>query len=211
VDRERVFAATAAERRRLADLIDDLDDAQLATPSLCAGWDVKTVAAHLVSTLTDGLPGILRRAARRGGTARAIDELARRQAERPAAEIAAELRRLADKRWSPPPHGPRDPLADVLVHGGDIRVPLGLAFEPNPALAAVALDFLTGPWPIGMMPRGRLRGISLHDTASDRVWRKGAEIRGPAGVLMMAAVGRTAFLDQLGGPGLPVLRQRLSA
>jgi hypothetical protein len=99
----------------------------------------------------------------------------------------------------------------VLVHGGDIRVPLGLTFEPEPALAAVALDFLTGPWPIGMVPLGRLRGISLRDNASSRVWRKGAEIRGPLGALMMAAVGRSSFLDQLDGPGLLKLRQRLTA
>jgi uncharacterized protein (TIGR03083 family) len=161
MDRERGFAATALERRRIADLVDGLDEAQLATPSLCAGWEVKTVAAHLVSTLTDGLSGILRLAVRSGGTACAIDQLARRRAEQPAAEIAASLRRLADKRWSPPPHGPRDPLADVLVHGGDIRVPLGMPFEPDPELAAVALDFLTGPWPIGVVPLSRPRGISL--------------------------------------------------
>jgi uncharacterized protein (TIGR03083 family) len=211
MDRECVFGATALERHRIADLVDGLDDAQLATPSLCAGWDVKTVAAHLVSTLTDGLPGVLRLAVRCGGTAGAIDQLARRRAELPAAEIAAGLRRLADKRWSPPPHGPRDPLADVLVHGGDIRVPLGLPFEPDPELAAVALDFLTGPWPIGMVPLSRLRGISLRDSATGRVWRKGAEIRGSVGALMMAAVGRSVFLDGLYGPGLPTLRQRLSA
>ncbi|MFZ0225799.1 MAG: maleylpyruvate isomerase N-terminal domain-containing protein, partial [Mycobacterium sp.] len=42
MDRDQIFAATAQERRRIADLIDDLDEAQLATPSLCAGWDVKT-------------------------------------------------------------------------------------------------------------------------------------------------------------------------
>jgi hypothetical protein len=40
-------------------------------------------------------------------------------------------------------------------------------------------------------------------------WRKGAEIRGPAAALMMAASGRTALLDNLDGPGLPLLRQRL--
>lgn len=122
MDRDRIFAATAAERSRLADLIDELDDARLATPSLCPGWDVTTVAAPLVSRLTDGLPSALRRAVRCGGsTARAIAELPRLQAERPAPEIAADLRRLADNRCSLPPHGPRDPLADVLVHGGDIR------------------------------------------------------------------------------------------
>ncbi len=47
MDRERAFAATARERRRIADLIDSLDEGQLATPSLCAGWDVKTVASQV--------------------------------------------------------------------------------------------------------------------------------------------------------------------
>jgi uncharacterized protein (TIGR03083 family) len=54
VERDQILAATAEERRRIADLIDDSDDVQLATPSLCAGWDVKTVAAHLLSFLADG-------------------------------------------------------------------------------------------------------------------------------------------------------------
>ena len=49
VDPDQIFAATAQERRRIADLIDSLDEVQLATPSLCAGWDVKTVGAHLMS------------------------------------------------------------------------------------------------------------------------------------------------------------------
>ena len=210
MDRERVFAATAQERRRIADLIDSLDEAQLATPSLCAGWDVKTVAAHILCLLTGGLPGIVRLAARRhGDTARAIDELARRHAQVPAAEIAAGLRGLADRRWSPPPHGPRDPLADILVHGGDIKIPLGLPFEPDPQLTAVALDFLTGQWPIGMVPLGRLRGLSLRASDTGQTWRKGKEIRGPMAALMTAAAGRTALLDTLDGPGLPLLRQRL--
>lgn len=212
MDREHVFAATARERRRIADLIDDLDEAQLAIPSLCAGWDVKTVAAHILCLLTDGLPGIVKLAIRRNGnTGRAIDELARRRAQLPAAEIAAGLRRLADRRWSPPPHGPRDPLADILVHGGDIRIPLGIPFEPDPHLAAVALDFLTGPWPIGMVPMRRLSGISLRATDTGQTWRRGTEICGPIKALMMGAAGRTALLDTLDGPGIPLLRQRLSA
>ena len=50
---DQIFAAVAAERRKIADLIDTLDEDALATPSLCAGWDVKTVAAHLVSVFAD--------------------------------------------------------------------------------------------------------------------------------------------------------------
>lgn len=53
-DDQFVFAAVADQRRQFASLINGLDDAQLATPSLCLGWDVKTVAAHVVSTVLDG-------------------------------------------------------------------------------------------------------------------------------------------------------------
>ena len=210
MERDQIHAATAQERRRIADLIDDLDEAQLATPSLCAGWDVKTVAAHLVSFLVEGTLSVTWLGARRGSPDRAIDELARRRAQRPAAEIAASLRDLADHRyWRPPPQAP-GLLAEVLAHSGDIRIPLGLPFEPDPQPTAIALDFLTGPVPIGLVPLGRLRGIRLQATDIDRTWGKGQEIRGRSAELLMAAVGRNAVLDALDGPGLPSLRQRIS-
>lgn len=210
VERDQIHAATVQERRRIADLIDDLDEAQLATPSLCAGWDVKTVAAHLVSVLAEGTLRVMWLGARRGSPDRAIDELARRRAQRPAAEIAASLRDLADHRyWRPPPQAP-GLLAEVLAHSGDIRIPLGLPFEPDPQPTAIALDFLTGPVPIGLVPLGRLRGIRLQATDIDRTWGKGQEIRGRSAELLMAAVGRNAVLDALDGPGLPSLRQRIS-
>ena len=61
-----VFEAVADERRQIAKLFDGLDDAQLATPSLCSGWDIKTVGAHILSTIVDGLPVFLGLAMRRG-------------------------------------------------------------------------------------------------------------------------------------------------
>src|SRR5258708_30402691 len=92
VDRGLVFAAVSDERRRIATLLDDLDGEQLATPSLCPGWDVKTVAAHLVSVFADGFWVFQRMALRRRSLARAIDELARRRARLPAPQIARTLR-----------------------------------------------------------------------------------------------------------------------
>jgi uncharacterized protein (TIGR03083 family) len=210
IDREEVFAPVADERRRLADLIDWLTEAQLATPSLCAGWDVKTVAAHLVSDFADGFWGFLWAGARNRGIDRGIDALARRRAQEPAAEIAATLRERADHRLSPPVTGPLSGLTDVLVHGGDIRIPLGLPVEPNPRRVTLALDFLTGPHPLGFVPRGRLRGICLQGTDIGRSWGNGAEVRGLAAHLMMAACGRTTALARLDGPGLTELRNRLS-
>jgi uncharacterized protein (TIGR03083 family) len=89
VDKEFVFSAVADERRAIAALVDGLDDAQLATQSLCAGWDVKTVAAHLVSVFADGFWGFQVAAVRHFGIHRGIDALARRRARLPAADIAA--------------------------------------------------------------------------------------------------------------------------
>lgn len=209
MDRIPIFEAVADERRTIANLIESLDDSQLAMPSLCAGWDVKTVAAHLVSVYADSFWVFQRTALRRASLARAIDELARKRAALPAAQIAFDLRQHADHPLSPPLFGPLDPLADIMVHGGDIRIPLGLPFEPDLERSALALDFLTLPWRFGFVPLGRLRGISLRATDIDRTWGKGAEIRGPVAALMMSVSGRPALLSVLEGPGLSLLRRRL--
>jgi uncharacterized protein (TIGR03083 family) len=208
-DRDGVFAAIASERRQIASLIDGLDDGQLAMPSLCAGWDIKTVAAHLACSVTEGFAVAIRRAVRRGSLARAVDELAKSRAQQTISEIVTTLRQHADYPLSPPIFGPVAPFADILIHGGDIRIPLGLPFEPDPNQVALALDFLAGPWPFGFVPVGRLRGLSLHGTDIGRTWGKGAEIRGPTPALMMAVSGRTALLGKLEGPGLALLRRRL--
>ena len=63
----------------------------------------------------------MRTAFRRASMARAIDELARGRAQAPAADIVATLRGCADHPLSPPLFGPLDPLADILVHAGDIK------------------------------------------------------------------------------------------
>lgn len=208
--REAVFGAVAAQRRQIADLIDNLDESQLSTASLCVGWDIKTVAAHLVSVFDDSFGVFAVRAVRRRSLSRAIDELARRRAAAPAAEIAGALRRNADFPLSPPMFGPLAPLADNLIHHGDIRIPLDLPFQPDPELTVHAMEFLTGGRQVGFVAPGLLRGIRLHGADVDRGWGEGAEIRGPVAALMMSVAGRAALLDQLDGPGLALFRRRLT-
>ena len=210
IGREQIFDAVAIERRRIADLVDSLDDDALATPSLCAGWDVKTVAAHLVSVFADSFWTFQRTAIRHRGFDRAIDELAHRRAQAPKAEIARTLRERADHRLSPPVTGPLSGLTDVLVHSGDIRIPLGLEFRPDDEKVTWALDFLTGPHPFGFVPRGRLRGIALRSTDTQKTWGKGSEIQGPAALLMMAVTGRVGSLNMVDGPGVDLLQKRLT-
>lgn len=210
VERERVFVAVADERRSIATLIDGLNPDQLATESLCAGWDVKTVAAHLVSDFTDGFWGFMASGLRHGSIDRGIDALARRRARASAAEIAETLRRQADHRLSPPVIGPLSGLTDVLVHGADMRIPLGLPHRPDPQHVAWVLDFLTSPTQVGFFPRRRLRGIALHDEDTGGTWGDGELIRGSGVAVMLAVCGRAVALDRLTGPGLPVLQSRLT-
>lgn len=208
-EREWVFAAVADGRRSIATLIEGLDPDQLAMPSLCAGWDVKTVAAHLVSDFTDGFWGFLVSGIRHGSIDRGIDALARRRAQASAAEIAATLRDRADFHLSPPLTGPLSGLTDVLVHGADIRLPLGLPHRPDPQQVARVLDFLTSRTQFGFFPHSRLRGIALHDEDTGRTWGEGQPITGPGVALMLAVCGRTVAFDQLSGAGLAVLRSQL--
>lgn len=207
---EDVFAAAALERRAVADLLADLDEHQLATPSLCAGWDVRTVAAHLAGAVAPSprtfLVAVLRSA---GNLHRANDIAARREARRPVADLVATLRSNADSRFAPPVTGPRGPLTDVLVHAGDMRLPLGLPHEPAAAHVRFALDFVTRGRPIGFVRRGRLKALRL--AADDLAWSAGdgAPLSGRGIDLLMAACGRAAVLGRLGGPGVEILRRRL--
>ena len=193
-----VFAATARARRSIADLLDDLDDAQLATPSLCAGWSVKVVAGHVAAAVTVGTVGFLRELLRQRGNGHTTNTvLARRVAELPTAELAALLRERADREFSPPVVGPRGPLSDGLIHEGDMRVPLGLPHAPDPADVALGLEFITAGRPVGFVPKGALRGLRLVATDLDRTWGDGDALEGRGIDLLMAACGRTALLPAL--------------
>jgi hypothetical protein len=105
---------------------------------------------------------------------------------------------------------PERPPGQPKNMGGDIRISRGMPFDPDPKRVALALDFLTGPWPFGFLRLGRLRGIRWQCTDIDRAWRRGAQLREPAAAIMMSEVGRTAQLDALDGPGMPLLRHRLA-
>ena len=47
MDSDTIWHHIDAERLRLADVLGDLDEGQWLSPSLCAGWTVRDVAAHL--------------------------------------------------------------------------------------------------------------------------------------------------------------------
>jgi uncharacterized protein (TIGR03083 family) len=214
VDRpaHQLYALATANRLLAADLFDGLSAEQWRTPSLCTGWTVREVAAHLVPPAG----GYTRRGLAwqvvrfRGDLDRMVDVTTRREARRPVAELVAALRERAGTELSAPVVGAAGPMADTAIHLRDAARPLGLDVDPGPSAWLPVLDFLVSrPASRGFIPRDRLTGLRL--TATDRGWSwgEGTEIRGAGEALALAVAGRQVVLPELDGPGVAVLEQRL--
>lgn len=203
------FALIAVERRALADLVDGLTPEQLATPSLCAGWTVRDVVAHLTTTTRWTVGAVVRAAVRaREDFDRMVVQVARDRSVRSTpAELLGRLRESASSARRMPGSGPMDPLMDLVVHAQDVSRPLGRPYRSPDAVVLASLAYVAGNRFLGA-PR-RFAGLQL--VATDAEWSSGAgpQVRGPAEDLLLVAAGRPAGLVALDGPGLAVLAERM--
>lgn len=92
-------------------------------------------------------------------------------------------------------------LGESIVHGEDIRRPLGIVRPyPADALDRVAAFYANSDL---MLPSAtRARGLRLRATDGDFTLGDGPEVSGPTIALIMALTGRDAYLAELDGPGL---------
>jgi uncharacterized protein (TIGR03083 family) len=211
MNRDDSWRVIAERRLALAALLEPLTDAEWDTPSLCAGWRVRDVAAHVA--LAPQVPSVTAMIAdgvrARGSFHRLNHDVSVRHATaRTGRALVAELRAHAASRRLPVVTNYRNILFDVLVHAQDIAIPLGreLATPRDAALAGVDRVWTMG-WPF--WARRRLRGIRL--VASDVDWSAGAgsELRGPIDALLLLLTGRAAAaLPRLTGPGVAALSAR---
>jgi len=96
-------------------------------------------------------------------------------------------------------------LGEIIVHGEDIRRPLGLQHRASEAaLVAVADSYKTSNFLLGA--KRRIAGLKLNATDSDWVWGDGPEVSGPLISLIMAMTGRTGADRDLTGEGLTTLQ-----
>lgn len=205
-----------AERTDLLTLLETLPPDQWETPSLCAGWRVRDVAAHLVSAtdyrVVDVLVGLVRH---RGDFDAFMGPYGRKRGSAPVPDILRAFRAAVPSRRTPPRTPPATVLVDTVVHHQDIRRPLDLP-RTVPAerlvrcLEHVHAQDLTGG-PGGRFVGGR-RVEGLRVSATDVGWAAGAGpvVEGPGEALLLAMTGRPAALPELAGPGLPTLVARVA-
>jgi uncharacterized protein (TIGR03083 family) len=191
MDREQVWSVIDAQRIAVADLLLDLSGDEWRTPSLCAGWTVGDVAAHLAwqqLAPLSGLVGGLIRA--RGNMDRLIRDAAPRYGRSRSPErLAAEIRGLAGTRKHPPGLSHREVLIDILVHPQDIAVPLGRS-HPMPAEAAAVAA--TAVWKMDKPFRAASRFAGRRLVATDTDWSAGGGdvLERPMRELLLIMTGR---------------------
>lgn len=212
LDRDAVWHAIDTGRLALADLLDQLSDQEWRRPSLCAGWTVRDVAAHLTQQQV-GFGAALVTMIRGGGNPnRAVREAACRYAAAvPTERLIADIRGMVGSRRHNVGVTYKETLIDLLVHGQDIVIPLGRRHDlPVEAAATAASRLWSMRWPPPLPATRATAGFRLIATDIDWAVGEGPEVQGPIGALLLVGAGRLVALPQLSGPGAPALTARLT-
>ena len=200
---------------RISELCHGLTAQQWAHPSLCAGWTVKDVVAHMTFGFVTPLAKVAFIVARyRGNIDRASDELSRRvAAETPADELVARYDRgRARPRGLGKLIKADELFADNAIHELDITVPLGTVRSRSADEHVALLETLCHADGKFFAPARNARDLAFR--ATDVRWahahHRDPLIEGPAQSIELALAGRQEGLDGLSGEGVAELRRRIS-
>lgn len=211
---DTLWTAIDDQRLRTADLLDGLTSEQWEHPSLCEGWTVLHVAAHL-TLQRQGLGDALALLGRNPRLLRSVtlnrmihDSAVLRAGQLTTGEIIARIREGVGSRRHNAFVTPLETLTDILVHSQDIARPLGidLAMDTAAAERAATRRWDTRrSWMSSVFHRWPLDAVRL--TATDADWTRGAgaEVHGPIAELLLLLTGRAAALPHLTGEGVVLL------
>jgi len=199
-----------AERVRVADMLDGLTVRQWQAGSLCTGWTVEQVAAHLSAAASTGTWAWIRSIVRAGFNADRHNArlLARYLGDTPE-QTARRFRSLVSSTVAPTKDYAAV-LGEVIVHGQDIAEPLGIDLIPDPAAVHEVAAFFAAK-DFAVNSHRLVNGLTLQATDADFTAGDGPLVQGPLLHLVMAMAGRPHYLTELDGDGVAELHQRLGS
>ncbi|TDD28403.1 maleylpyruvate isomerase family mycothiol-dependent enzyme [Nonomuraea terrae] len=205
--RSATWSLVHEERAALADDLASLSDVGWATPSLCAGLSVREVLAHLTAGASLGpvrwLAGVIRC---RFDFDRQVAVRLGEQLGASPADALARFRRVVSSTTKPP-LPVIAMLGETIVHGEDIRRPLGIRRAyPIETLTQVA-GYYQGS-DLVVVAGKRVAGLRLAATDGPFAAGSGPLVSGTTLALTMAMTGRMAYCDELTGDGVDALRER---
>jgi len=206
-----VWHVVHRERRALSADLADLEPGAWDTPSLCPGWSVHDVLAHLVNDARTTWAGFARELFRARFDFDALNALGVERERRadPRDTLRAFDAVSGRSTSAPAPRNTR--LVEAFVHGEDIRRPLGIHREyPAPFLVDALKHQLATPTDFGG-GRERAAGVALEATDAEFRWKPSKPavnaapvVRGSALALLLAVSGRPVRPGELDGDGAEV-------
>jgi uncharacterized protein (TIGR03083 family) len=192
-------AEISAERRELAAVFADMDEAMWDGPTLCAGWRPREILAHMTMPFRlskrQFLTGLC---TARGNFNRMADRYARRVAGESTSEQLVEcLRDNAEFDWKPPGGGLVGALSHDVIHGLDITTAAGLDRRVPPDRLRIVLDAIK-PRQVNYFGVD-IDGIRLQATDLDWSYGSGTELNGAAQDLLLVLCGRMVPAGRITG------------
>ena len=196
-------------REALGGYLSGLTPEDWNTASLCTGWTVKDVAAHLLVIPTMSRGRVFRSFV---GSGFNLDKMnakfvAGLTAKLSTSEIAATTRTSAASRSMPPGLKLPGVLTEVAVHAADISDAVGKPFDLPTGDYVACLEHIKNVQPV-FGTKKRIAGLTLKADDSDWSTGSGPAVSGPSRQLLLALAGRRSALDHLTGEGLATLRSR---
>ena len=190
----------SGERRAFSDVLEGLTESDWNAPSLCEGWRVREVVAHMTMPFRYPAPRFLGEMVRsRGNFARMADRVARRDAQAPIGTLLDGWRTNEDHPWKPPGGGRMGALTHDVVHGLDITIPLGIEHPVSEQALRVVLDHATTP--LSLKHSGLdVTGIRFEADDLDWAFGDGKPLRSRARYLLMVLMDRRLPAELLCGP-----------
>lgn len=189
---DEIWRCVDDQRIELAGLFEGLDAEQWMAPSLCDGWRVRDVAAHLTHSHMHPVRALVE-AVKSGFRFDSMIRRLGREDRRSQTEISSALRAMAGSRKRVPGTSVQQPLIELLVHGQDITVPLGID-RPMPVDAAVEAATRLSGMKFPLDAQQHLAGVRLvatdADFAAGEDAGEGTEIRVPIRDIVMILAGR---------------------
>jgi uncharacterized protein (TIGR03083 family) len=188
-----------AERQAFGEVLTDLSDADWDSRSLCEGWRVREVVAHMTMPFRYPALQLLAEMVRsRGNFARMADRVARRDAQAPIGRLLDGWRTNENHPWKPPGGGLNGALTHDVVHGLDITIPLGIEHPVSESTLRVVLEHATSPLSLKHFGLD-LTGIRLEADDLDWAFGNGEPLRGAVHYLLMVLMDRRLPAGSLSG------------
>ncbi|HEY1651870.1 MAG TPA: maleylpyruvate isomerase family mycothiol-dependent enzyme [Acidimicrobiales bacterium] len=201
----------AAEHGDFVALARELTDGQWKSQSLCEQWTVRDVVIHAAWHIhrdSSQAPKFLLHTLMSGPT--------RAAAKAAASEAARHQAQSCDKllEWlASPGTCNRVNLGELMIHQQDVRRPLGLSRKIPVDRLSLILDYcLSRAGSMTVVPGSHKHSKGLRFVAADMDWSagQGPEVSGPAEAILMAINGRSNAIDDLVGPGVETLADRVA-